>query len=169
MKLIILVTAALFAIITCGLLLVAPASAAETVIAPSSVWFDIWQILQPIIVLLVSTVGPIFVAWISARLIAVLKVTDEKKQLEIEAQLRDALHASALNALKYAVAKSGIGTALMPAAITETMIANAANYVQDKNPDALAKLGVRTDALRDIIISKVPDVLGAAPKMRTGV
>ncbi|CLP96021.1 Uncharacterised protein [Mycobacterium tuberculosis] len=38
-------------------------------------------------------------------------------------------------------------------------------YVEEKNPDALAKLGVQPDALRDIILSKVPDLLGVGARV----
>lgn len=128
----------------------------QPLIAPSSVWFELWQILQPIIVLLVSTVGPVLVTWLSARVLAVLKVSDQNKQLEIEAKLRDALHQSASNALKYALAKTGFNAGIVTSAALSAAIA----YVQDKNPETLQKLGVDQSALRDIIISKVPELMG---------
>lgn len=127
---------------------------AAPVIAPSSIWFDVWNIVQPLVVLLVSTVGPVLATWIAARLIALLKVNDEKQKLEIEAKLRDALHQSAANALKFAFAKSGVSAV----AITGAVMGEAIRYVEEKNPDALVKLGVHQDALRDIILSKVPDL-----------
>lgn len=127
---------------------------AAAVIAPSSVWFDLWSIVQPVVVLLVSTVGPVLVTWISARLISLLKVSDDAKRAEVEARLRDALHQSAMNALKYALAKSGA----TPSLIGSTLISEAVRYVEDKNPEALDKLNVSSDGLREIIMSKVPDL-----------
>lgn len=120
---------------------------------------DIWQIVQPLVVLFVSIVGPVLVTWISSRVLAVLKVQDEKQKLEIEAKLREALHQSALNALKYAVTKTGVPLGVIGGAGGVTIDA-AADYVRQKNPEALAKLGVSSDALKEIIMSKVPDVAG---------
>lgn len=126
------------------------------VVAPSSIWFDLWQILQPLVVLFFSIVGPVLVTWIGARVIVLLKITDQAKQLEVEAQLRNALHASAANALRFAIAKAG----WVPGAVlSPQLIEAAATYVVEKNPDALAKLKVSKDALREIITSKVPDLV----------
>lgn len=129
------------------------------VIAPSSIWFDLWSIVQPVVVLLVSTVGPVLVTWISARLISLLKVSDEAKKAEVEARLREALHQSAMNALKYAMTKYGAGSA----AASATLMAEAVRYVEDKNPEALLKLNVNREGLRDIIMSKIPDLPGNTP------
>jgi hypothetical protein len=136
---------------------------AALVIAPSSIWFDLWSIVQPLVVLMCSIVGPVLVTWISARLISLLKVADEKQKLEIETKLRNAVHDSATNALKFALARTGIAggaiTQVTTAAITSVVLHEATKYVEKKNPDALQKLGVTPDALQDIIMSKVPDLL----------
>lgn len=133
---------------------------AEPVIAPSSWLYEVWTIVQPVIVLLVSTVGPVLVTWISARLIALLKVTDEKQRVEIETQLRTALHQSAVNALKFAAARMGIPVTLTSA--SGQLVTMAADYVRQKNPEALSKLGVDHKALEEIILSKIPDLVRAA-------
>lgn len=139
----------------------APAWAQDAgpVIAPSSVWYEVWTIVQPIVVLLVSTVGPVLVTWIAARLIALLKVTDEKQRVEIEAKLREALHQSAANAIRFALSKVGLPN--VGGAINDAVLADAANYVVEKNPEALQKLGVDNKALREIILSKTPEILQA--------
>ncbi|KQS78069.1 hypothetical protein ASG25_13315 [Rhizobium sp. Leaf384] len=129
---------------------------AAPVVARSSIWFDLWQILQPLVVMFGSIVGPVLITWIGARVIALLKITDVAKRLEIETQLRNAIHASAANAIRFAVAKAG----LVPGAvITPQLIETATSYVVEKNPDALARLGVTEDMLREIITSKVPDLV----------
>lgn len=133
---------------------------AGSTIAPSSLFYDVWTIVQPLAVLLASTVGPVLVTWIAARLIALLKISDEKQRLEIEKGMRDALHQSAANALKYAMAKAGMPP-IFNAAVSRDVIADAIAYVHEKNPEALSGLDVHSDALRDIIISKVPDLLKA--------
>ena len=96
--------AALLAILFVLAITLQPAHAQEAapVIATSSIWFDLWAIIQPLVVLLGSIVGPVLITWISARLISLLKVADEKQQLDIQAKLRQALHDSAANALKFA-------------------------------------------------------------------
>lgn len=129
-------------------------------VAPSSIWFDLWQILQPLVVLFFSIVGPVLVTWIGARLIGLLKITDQAKKLEVEVLLRDALHASAANAISYAVAKAGLAPG---AGLTRQIIEDAATYVAQKNPETLAKLNVSENALRDIILSKVPGIASKNP------
>jgi hypothetical protein len=156
---------ALFAILFVLALTLHPAYAQETapVIARSSIWFDLWAVVQPLVVLLASIVGPVLVTWISARLISLLKVADEKQQLEIEGKLRQALHDSAANALKFALARSGISggaiASVAASAVSGAMLLEATKYVEEKNPEALQKLGVTPAALQDIIMSKVPDLL----------
>jgi hypothetical protein len=122
------------------------------VIAPSSALYDIWTIVQPIVVLVVSTVGPVLAAWISARLIALLKVKDDAAKLEIEQKLREALHQSAENAVAYAEAQLSKGAVSFA---REAVINAALDYVKEKNPDTLAKLKVSEPALADIIIAKI--------------
>jgi hypothetical protein len=137
----------------------APAWAQDAVpvIAPSSIWYEAWTVVQPVVVLLVSTVGPVLVTWIAARLIALLKVTDEKQRVEIEAKLRDALHQSAANALRFALSKAGLPN--VGGVISDTLLAEAAKYVVEKNPEALQKLGVDAKSLDEIILSKLPELI----------
>lgn len=130
---------------------------AGPVIAPSSVWYEVWTIVQPVVVLLVSTVGPVLVTWIAARLIALLKVTDEKQRVEIEAKLREALHQSAANAIRFALSKAGLPN--VGGVINDTILAEARKYVVEKNPEALEKLGVDGKGLEEIILSKLPELI----------
>ncbi|WP_311272123.1 MULTISPECIES: hypothetical protein [unclassified Rhizobium] len=132
---------------------------AGPVIAPSSIWYDLWTIVQPVIVLLVTTVGPVLVTWIAARIISLLKITDEKQRIDIEANLRTAVHQSSLNAVKYAVTRAGLP--VMGGVISPNLIIDAVTYVTEKNPDALKKLGVDDKALEEIIRSKIPEVVRA--------
>ncbi|MDH1271642.1 hypothetical protein N5C81_29065 [Rhizobium pusense] len=136
---------------------------AEPVIAPSSWLYEVWTIVQPVVVLLVSTVGPVLVTWISARLIELLNVTNEKQRVEIEAKLRDALHQSAANALRFALSRAGVphGVIQIGGTVNDAVLREAANYVVEKNPEALQKLGVDNKALREIILSKTPEILQA--------
>ncbi len=150
---------------TCILAFVfAPAWAQDAgpVIAPSSVWYEVWTIVQPVVVLLVSTVGPVLVTWIAARLIKLLNVTNEKQRVEIEAKLREALHQSAANAIRFALSKAGLPN--VGGVINDTILAEASKYVIEKNPEALQKLGVDTKGLEEIILSKLPDLLRQTEK-----
>ncbi len=151
--------AALVAFVCISWFILTPAFAQEAgaVIAPSSFWYDIWTIVQPVVVLLFSTVGPVLVAWISARVISLLKITDEKQRIDIESKLRDALHQSAANAVRFALAKAGV--IHVGGQVSDAIIADAARYVIEKNPDAIAKLGVNAKALNEIIMSKLPDMI----------
>lgn len=154
---------------TCILAFVfAPAWAQDAgpVIAPSSVWYEVWTIVQPIVVLLVSTVGPVLVTWIAARLIAFIKVADEKQRVEIEAKLREALHQSAANAIRFALSRAGVphGVIQIGGVINDTILAEASKYVIEKNPEALEKLGVDGKGLEEIILSKLPDLLRQTDK-----
>lgn len=112
--------------------------------------WDLWTIVQPIVVLLVSTVGPVLAAWLAARLIALLRIEDADARLRVEAQLREALHQAAANGVRVAVARLGLN------ASPEDLIGEAARYVVGKNPEAIARLGVGGADLADIITSKLP-------------
>lgn len=135
---------------------------AEPVIAPSSWLYEVWTIVQPVVVLLVSTVGPVLVTWISARLIELLNVTNEKQRVEIEAKLREALHQSAANAIRFALSKAGLPN--VGGVLNDTILAEAKKYVFEKNPEALHKLGVDAKGLEEIILSKIPDLLRQTEK-----
>lgn len=128
---------------------------------------ELWTILQPIVLLLVSTVGPILVTWIATRLAAVLQITEDDKRVALEKQLRDALHQSAENAIKLIIGKavaSGSDTiagSLSGIANDSRALNQIVNYVKTKNPDAVATLGVDEKAILDIALSKIPNVLGS--------
>jgi hypothetical protein len=128
------------------------AQPAESVIARTSMWFEVWTIVQPLVALFISIVGPVLITWIAGRLIMLLKVTDDAKKLEIEQRLRDALHQSASNAVAYARSRL-IGTAADFG--KEALINAAVEYVREKNSDALTKLKVSDAALADIITAKI--------------
>ncbi|MEK1890800.1 MAG: hypothetical protein AAAB35_25205 [Phyllobacterium sp.] len=134
-----------------------PAFAQDQVIAPSSWLYDIWQIVQPVVVMLVSTAGPILVTWLAAKLAALLQSTDEAKRKEIEERLRLALHTSAFNALKYAASRAGIQLPDALSSISPAVV-DAIDYIRSKNPDAIDAFKLSNEQLAEIVISKLPDV-----------
>lgn len=151
---------ATLAILWAGITLTFAQDVGESAIAPSSMFYDLWTIVQPLVVLLVSTVGPVLVTWIAARLINLLKITDQKQQVELETKLREALHQSAANGLKYAMVRAGV-PAGVGSMLPDVIVRDAIAYVNEKNSDSLKKLDVHPDALRDIIMSKIPDLIKA--------
>jgi hypothetical protein len=102
----------------------------------------------------------VLVTWVIAQIIRLLGITDQATRLKVEGQLRGALHFAAENGLKYAFAKLGAPPSL---AASAGVIADAITYVKDKNPDTVAALGVDDEALKHIILSKLPSLVSAAP------
>lgn len=125
------------------------------VVSKQSFLYDIWTIVQPLVVLLVSIVGPVLVTWIAVRLTSLLNIQDESKRKEVEKQVRDALHNSALNGLQYAMTRAGLPAGVLPNA---GIIQDAIDYIRTKSPDTAEQAGVDDDDLTQIILSKVPDV-----------
>lgn len=92
---------------------------------------------------LLMAVGTIVVGIVGQKAAQYLGSANEKV-------LRDALHQSADNAVKYAQQRLG------PGALTQTVINSATEYVINKNPETLKKLGVNAGAVQDIIRTKLP-------------
>lgn len=132
-------------------------AAESPVIAPSSIWYEVWTIVQPIVVLAVTTISPFVVTWITYQVSRLLRIEDEKKKLEVEAQLRNALHDAAINALKFAATK--FNTVSLSGPMSRQIMDAAKAYVMEKNPETLAKLGVDQKNLEQIIMSKMPDLI----------
>lgn len=124
------------------------------------VWLkELYGILSPLLQLLVLTVGPILVTWLSVRLSAVLNVKEEKDKAELEKAIRDAIHASAQNAWMFAMKKLGVSFTELKAMGDQQLfqtLMEARRYVKDKNPEGLEKLGVTDKQLEDILLSKLP-------------
>jgi len=116
---------------------------------------ELLSVFKPIIELLVLTVGPVLVGAVSAKLIQTLNIQDAAKKTELDANLRDALHKSAENAIKFALARLGLSTAIVSSGVVNpAVIREAINYVVEKNPDALKGLEVSDDSLTDILMTK---------------
>lgn len=117
---------------------------------------ELLGIFNPLLQLIMTTIAPVVVGIISAQLIRKLNIQDANEKAAFEAQLRDALHASAFNAVRFALTKLGVrSSADLTGSLLNDVTQEAARYVVEKNPDALKKLGVDAGALRDIIWSKI--------------
>ncbi|MBD8556921.1 hypothetical protein IFT84_20640 [Rhizobium sp. CFBP 8762] len=122
---------------------------------------NLWLILEPFVETFTMIVGPALAAWLATRMVLFLKIDNEARKLQVEQQLRDALHKSATNAIHMALTKWGHPAGAVPSA---DVIANAVNYVRTNNPDAVARLNVSQTALEDIILSKVPPLFAGQQK-----
>ena len=146
-------------ILLCAAVLLAAASPAFAQ-AVDPTWIDgLWTILQPVVMLAVGTLAPIVVGWLAYQLSKLLNVQDENKRKELEAKIRDALHASALNAMKFAMTK----WKFVPVAgetVPRDIIDEAIDYIRTKNPDTAKQAGVDNHDLEQIVLSKVPDIIG---------
>ncbi|MBY7649598.1 MAG: hypothetical protein C4617_03770 [Candidatus Liberibacter europaeus] len=106
------------------------------------------EIFQPIVTLLVSVFAPILIKCIAQPLICLLRVTEESKQLEIENILRNSLHQSASNAIKFAMSK------LQTSDLSPEVIELARKYVYTTNPDTINQLQINEQTISDILYSK---------------
>lgn len=144
-----------------GLIVVvlATASALAQDGAPGGFIRSIWDVLQPTVLAIVSVVGPAVGLWIAGQIVRLLNIQSEDKRLAAEAKIRDALHASAMNAVKYAATELGwlpkLGDIIPP----EQLLELAAGYVRSKNPDTAEKAKVDDAGLREILLGKVPDLM----------
>lgn len=129
----------------------------QPAVSPASWVYTLWTIVQPIVTLLATIIGPVIATYLAAVLIRLIGVKDENEKAKLEAQFRDALHQSALNGLKFAIAKrTGPVGDMIAGVIPDEILSDALDYVHRKNPEASAKID--PDDLRDIIMSKAVDV-----------
>lgn len=120
---------------------------------------ELYGVLQPILLLLIQTVGPILVGWVALKFTQALQIKGEKDKAELEKALRDAIHASASNAWMFALKRLGLSfNDLSSMSDTDLLstLKTAKTYVQDKNPESLEKLGVTGQQLEDILLTKLP-------------
>lgn len=158
LRLNILTMLALGVLLIAALIHPALAETSTPVVSANSFWYVIWGIIQPIATTIATIVGPVLAVWLSAKLASFLNISDEVKRQEIEEKLRKALHESALNGLKYAFSIHGKESQGLPSLLKSEIINTAVRYVMDKNPDATAAFHLNDTSLKEIIISKIPDV-----------
>lgn len=135
------------------------AAVAPALAQASAVPTSVWEVVFPIVSSVVGVIATVFIPWLAYRLVGMLNIQDESKKKALEAQIAAALHQAAENGLKYAMSKLGyVPQAGVP--IPDYILAEAAKYVRDKNPNTAAEAGVSDQGLKEIILSKVPNVLG---------
>lgn len=142
------------------LVITVPLALSQDLSESPSILRDIWEILKPLVVVLVSTVGSVLIPVVAFRLVGFLGIKNENEAKALEAKVRDALHQSAENALKYALFKLNVVPTMnqdLPKAVIETAI----DYVKSKNPDTAAEAKVDEKDLTEIILSKAPNIISA--------
>ena len=134
---------------------------------------SIWPVIEPLVMTLLTIVGPALVTWLSVRIVGLLKIKEDTQKAEVEQKMRDALHLSAENAIKLIIGQalsSGVTSSPLEAiknlSRDEGALNKVINYVQDKNPDAVKTFELTGKGILDIAISKIPDVLAAIAAKR---
>lgn len=113
-------------------------------------FWDVWTIVQPLVTLFVATAGPALVGWLAVRLVKLIGIEDDLARQRIEAQLREALHHAAHNAMLMAFERLGAR------APVDELLREAESYVYRANPETLDRLDVGSHMLRDILLGKLP-------------
>lgn len=113
----------------------------------------------PMLVTVVGTLLAGIVAAVLLKLRTVLGVQQENAKVAGEVQDRNVLHDAAWSAAKYAAQVTGaeLKDGVVP---PKDFIEAGIKYVRDKNPDVTKGQG--DNVLKDILISKVPDLLKLA-------
>ena len=118
---------------------------------------QLFIVFLPLTQLVVSMTGIVGLPWITGQIISRLHIKNTETANAVEAQLRDALHKSALNAVNYTVSKFGLPTS-GATSLSADMVKTAVDYVKTKNPDAIKKFGASDFDLEQIVVSKLPQV-----------
>lgn len=135
-------------------------------------------ILRPALEVFLSVAVPALVTVLAAQAIRFLGIKSEDQKIKVEADLRNALHEAAQNALLFAMTKYGIKSGGNNATIDIGWIASKAGsgdpgaselmgkvlneaveyYLMPKMPDSITKLKATRQDLEDIVLSKIPRV-----------
>jgi uncharacterized protein YicC (UPF0701 family) len=115
--------------------------------------------------IILSILAPLLTAGMAILGSIITKRYSDKIGVEEAKALKDALHQSVENALKAAIARRGESGLATAASIvgTPAIFSEVIRSVHEKNPEAVDKLGVTDKIISDLMLSKVPDVLAAAP------
>lgn len=133
-------------------LLVYAFAAEADVVATDSQWHDVWLYLQPAASVILTFMAPVVGAYavlILVRLFALVGVQLDQRTVE-------ALHRAAVNGLKQAATKYAGPVPDLTRYVPPEILSEAERYVNELNPSAAAK--APEGAIRDIILSKAPDV-----------
>jgi hypothetical protein len=104
-------------------------------------------IVLPCLTAIIPIIGAALAAWLSAKLAAWLHLKSQDK-------LRDIL----LNVIDNGLSAATNRAAALPLTIDvhNQKVADATQYVISHSPDAVKKLGLTPDAVRDMIVARLP-------------
>lgn len=111
-----------------------------------------------VVTLLIGTLG----SFLALKWNNLLNVKDVGERQRNEVDLKNFLHDAIWSATKFALQEANITLPELqadkpaPAEMIETAVA----YVKEHNPETVAKLGITDDALGQLVISKIPDLVG---------
>lgn len=97
--------------------------------------------------------------WIAKKVSGFLNIKDETERQKFETNLRDTLHTAMEAGVKMMIAKKGV-TLTPDAPPPPDIISGAVEYVKEKNPETIKKIGASDKVLKDIALSKIPDIIG---------
>lgn len=121
---------------------------------------DLYQVLKPVIDLLVITVGPLLVGWVSLQVSGFLKLKNDSEKASFETALKNALHEAARNGVRMAAARAGISMGDLEKGFINSDTVDkvrdmAVDYVLAKNPEAVKKFDLPPGGVADIVLSKM--------------
>lgn len=118
-----------------------------------------WGIMVTVIVGVLGSAG----AWLSYRLNRFFNIQDVEKQKQTERMIRDLLHDAVFSGVKYASTQLGYTIDLNgppPKEWTDMVV----GYVRSKSPDTAIAAKASDEDLKEIAISKLPDLKSLVEK-----
>ena len=107
-----------------------------------------WTLLQPTVEALAAALVSGLIAWGAATL-------RRLAHIDIEARHRDSLHSAAMTGVRMASSRLGASVSGLTVAVRSQIVADAADWVIESVPDALAYLGVTPDRIVPLVESKL--------------
>lgn len=115
---------------------------------------DLYGALLPMILQVISAV-------LGLLLIRLSSVARERWGIEVEARMREALHSALMTGITGALGRGLSGKEAVAAAV--------AHAVQRGAPDAIASFGLSEDALADMAMAKLHEVINSSPLFKIGL
>lgn len=134
-------------------------SPVSVVVTEPSFTQTLWANVQGPLTALLSATLITVAGWLAVKVNTFFNVTNKAQQQQNEVIIRNILHDAVWSAVKFASQKAGvtIDELASPGLPPKQFVDSAVEYVRSKNPDAAA--GVSDADLREIIVSKVPDLV----------
>lgn len=112
---------------------------------------DIYNVLQPYLLAIVSVVATAIVGWLA-------ELLRRKFNLDIDAAHRDALQTALANGAGLLIGKAGNAVAGRKLDLKSAALAEAVNYVLQAVPDAIRHFGITPEAVAEKLQAKLPQL-----------